>query len=394
MGRIILPILLFLGMIRLTGCMEPPSREKEHLDNLVKQVGSLFAPDARTSVYDISTEYAGGAWQIRGETDQPRAHEALLDSMERLGIRYVDSIMDLPHPDLDGKDRGVIRISVANMRSGPRHPAELVTQALLGMPVRVLKQKGGWYLIQTPDQYLGWVDRGAVTTMDDAGFTEYQRNPKVIYTSVRGIAYEQPDESSPPVSDLVAGNVLTYLGEEDGFIRVMYPDDRMAYVRADEARELSGWMAGLVHDPDTLVTIARDLMGSPYLWGGTSVKGMDCSGFTKSVYLMNGMILPRDASQQNEVGSLVDDQKQYDLLEPGDLLFFGRPATDTTSERVVHVGMWIGNMKFIHASGDVHISSMDPADPAYDAYNDDRYLRTRRILGADDMESLLLSRKY
>jgi cell wall-associated NlpC family hydrolase len=124
-------------------------------------------------------------------------------------------------------------------------------------------------------------------------------------------------------------------------------------------------------------------MGVPYLWGGTSTKGVDCSGFTKTVYFQHGLILPRDASQQVHVGSLVDENRNFSSLEVGDLLFFGR-KTEDGAEKVIHVGMWIGNGQFIHASGDVHISSMDSLSDNFDDYNYNRYLRTKRILGYTD----------
>src|SRR5690606_18955176 len=130
-----------------------------------------------------------------------------------------------------------------------------------------------------------------------------------------------------------------------------------------------------------------------YLWGGTSSKGVDCSGFTKNIYFLNGMVIPRDASQQIATGEEVDSTKDFENLNPGDLLFFVRPATATTKERVVHVGMWIGNNEFIHASGDVHISSMDKNAPNYDRYNYDRYLRSQRLLNVRDNALVDLSKE-
>jgi len=106
---------------------------------------------------------------------------------------------------------------------------------------------------------------------------------------------------------------------------------------------------------------------------------VDCSGFTKTIFFLNGMIIPRDASQQVHEGQEVDTSKNWDDLEVGDLLFFGVPATDNSPERVVHVGMWIGDQSFIHSRGRVRISSFDPNDENYDEYELNRYLRTKRI---------------
>lgn len=101
---------------------------------------------------------------------------------------------------------------------------------------------------------------------------------------------------------------------------------------------------------------------------------------------MNGYVIPRDASQQITAGNDVDPELQLQNLQKGDLMFFGRKATDSTRQRVTHVGIWLGNDKgeFIHASGRVKIGSIDPDSNFYDEFNSNRYLGSRRYLGEKD----------
>ena len=118
----------------------------------------------------------------------------------------------------------------------------------------------------------------------------------------------------------------------------------------------------------------------------TSSKGMDCSGFTKTVYFMNGLIIPRDASQQIQAGRDVDPELNFSDLLKGDLMFFGRKATDSSGQKVTHVAIWLGNDKgeFIHSSGRVKLGSIDPESQWYDPFNKNRYLGSRRYLGEND----------
>jgi len=104
-------------------------------------------------------------------------------------------------------------------------------------------------------------------------------------------------------------------------------------------------------------------------------------------------VIPRDASQQVHTGITVDSTGNFEKLQDGDLLFFGTKATDSTKEKTVHVGMWIGDNEFIHASGRVRISSMDKASKNYDEYNLNRYLRTKRIFNQEGKGLIYLAKK-
>lgn len=369
-------------------CVE--DQKEAPLADEILTVKTEFAPDKRVALFDVSAEHKNEAIVLRGESNLPHAVIALKEKLNNENVSFVDSIQMLPSADLEGKTQAIVNISVANLRSNPKHSAELATQATLGTPVKVLKKEGGWYYIQTPDKYLSWVDDGGITLMDAKRFEAWKAGDKIIYTKTYGHAYDAVDEKVI-VSDLVAGDILEFVKLTDDHFVAAYPDGRLALVRKSEAESYFGWIQDMNPTPENLATTSKTLMGVPYLWGGTSTKGMDCSGFTKTIYFLNGMVIPRDASQQVHTGKQTDEDGNFDNLEKGDLLFFGRKATDSTKEKVVHVGMWIGNNEFIHASNMVRVSSIDPKADNYDEYNLNRYLRSKRILKAEDKDLINLT---
>ncbi len=279
-----------------------------------------------------------------------------------------------------GKRWGVIYNSVANMRSEPRHAAELLSQTLLGTIVEVLDEQEEWRKIQTPERYTGWMI-GSLHPVSIEELADYRRQPKLIVTALYTHAWENASEQSSPVTDLVAGNIVAIQNVEKQHYKVGYPDGRQAYVKKEDALLVEEWLAGIKLTGESIVAGALQLKGVPYLWGGTSTKGIDCSGLTKQVYFMHGVILFRDASQQAMQGERVDEGADFRNVLPGDLLFFGSKARDENSKvRVVHVGIYMGNKRFVHASDYVRVSSFDPSDPLYDKFNRNRYLYTKRVI--------------
>ena len=254
----------------------------------------------------------------------------------------------------------------------------------MGTPLKVLKKNDNWYLVQTPDGYLAWVDSGGIVLMTKDELNNWKATEKVIFLKPFGESYEKPATNSQTVSDLVAGDILELKGEKGKFYEVNYPDGRTAHIEREHAQRYQEWLNSLDQSEESLVATSKKLMGLPYLWGGTSPKGVDCSGYTKTIFFLNGLVIPRDASQQVHTGKVVDSTRNFENLQKGDLLFFGKPATDSTKERVIHVGMWIGDNQFIHSMGDVHISTMDTTAADFDEYNYNRYLRTKRLLGEED----------
>jgi len=391
-GYLAVGILLIVGACKNTNVATIDKKEINESQNSIAEVKAEYAPDSRVALFDIESKWKNGTYVLRGESNLPEAVSSLKQKLQSQNINFTDSIKMLPSAEMEGNTEGIIKISVANLRSAPSHSAELVTQAILGTPVKVYKKEGTWYYIQTPEGYLAWVDYGGVTPFSNKDLSAWKEAKKVIYLKTYGFTYEKPDPESQIVSDLVAGNVLELLGEENGFFRVKYPQGKTGYVERADAQFYEQWLSGLQPSGETLIETSRTLMGIPYLWGGTSAKGVDCSGYTKTIFFLNGIILPRDASQQIHTGIEVDRERNFENLIPGDLLFFGRKATETTSEAVIHVGMWIGDNKFIHAMGDVHISTMDPNAEDFDEYNYNRYLRTKRILNEEDDALIYLNK--
>jgi hypothetical protein len=338
----------------------------------------------------VEAEENKGKLVLKGESNLPEAVSSLKLKLEEKQITYTDSIKLLPGEGMKETPNALVKLSVANLRSNPAHSAELATQATMGTPLEILKKEGSWYLAQTPDKYIAWVDDGGLEPVNDEKFRTWRASPKLIYTKAFGFSYKEASLDSQEVSDLVAGSIMELLGEQSQFYEVRYPNGDKAFVEKSAAQPYREWIAAL-NPEENLIKTSKSLMGLPYLWGGTSPKGVDCSGYTKTIYFLNGIIIPRDASQQVHTGKLVDSTRNFENLIPGDLLFFGRAGTDSTAERVVHVGMWIGNNQFIHSSGNVHISNMDSKAEDFDEYNYNRYLRTMRVLGQQDDRLIHLS---
>lgn len=381
--RTTLFILLF-SLILFTGCDDTIETEKKIIDT-IQFVKQQNAPDSRVAIFSISHQLDGHKIELSGETDSKKAHEQFLNILKDLNREIVDNIRILPDTAVGDQQYAIARNSVINIRSKPKHSAELGTQGLLGMPLKVLDKRGDFYRVQTPDKYISWVDKGGITRMEKSEFDTWQSSPKVIYTRTFGYVYKDQSKNEI-VSDITLGGLLKLNGYSGDFYKVEYPDGRRGFLSKNDGVEFQKWLQTTSGSAENIEKIAKTMDGFPYLWGGTSSKGIDCSGFTKMVYLMNGFIIPRDASQQVTAGKVVDENLDFSDLQKGDLLFFGKKATETKKRRVTHVGIWLGNdkMEFIHASGNVHISSMDKNQSNYDAFNKNRYLGSRRYLNVED----------
>ena len=381
-------ILFFIGQSIAKGQVTD-SLQMNKVKEIIATVKLRYAPDKRTEVFSaLITDTASMVLTI--ETTKPEAIEELKSLLHKAKITFLLNEQILPAKNLGEMIYGAANLSVCNNRITPDNASEMVTQILLGTPVEILKRSDGYFLLRTPDGYISWTDDAGIAPMDQSGFKKWQTTDKIIYTGEYGHSYQKPSLKSNPVSDLVAGNILQLSGKEKRFYKVSYPDGRIAYIPFKHATLYQKWIARPNPTAKEIIGTAMTLIGVPYLWGGTSIKGVDCSGFTKTCYFLNGIILPRDASQQALVGEKVDiyDHDTVNMakclknLQAGDLLFFSGSKSRNSTPKVTHTAIYIGNGEFIQSASYVKINSMLLGSLNYDDYQSRTLVCARRMISA------------
>lgn len=374
----LLPFLLLLGCQPAIDYSEMSGFEEEAL-----ALRKKYAPDRRTDRVDIDYKYDSETKRavIVGETTVPAAYDSLKKMLKAHYPKVDNAVRLLPDTAVGVSTAGIIKVSVANLRSEPGHSQELATQALLGSPIEILDKQNNWYLVRTPDRYLAWLEPGAFAAYSPQVVKDWLASDLRRYLPAFGFLRASPG-GNRIVSDLVAGNLLLKTGRKDqGYTEVSLPDHQLGWVPTNELGDYIDWQRPKVLASAALLAAAASLAGRPYLWGGTSPKGMDCSGFTKTAYYLNGYVIPRDASQQVHAGTEVKLTDDFANLLPGDLLFFGRYREDG-SQKITHVGIYLGKGRFLHAGADngrITEDSLLPEDPLFAEHRLNSLLRAKRL---------------
>jgi gamma-D-glutamyl-L-lysine dipeptidyl-peptidase len=292
--------------------------------------------------------------------------------------------LDLFTPDslLGNKIWGLATLSVSNMRSAPKHSSELVSQVTMGTPVKLIEENEGWIRVETPEGYNGWMDTCGLKRLTPEEIDQWKSPDRYLFNHMNGYAFDAPNRKGQIVTDLVLGDIFVVEGKKKAFFKIHTPDGRIGWVKKVDCISWTDWI-NKEPDVQALLSVAKQMLGSPYLWGGTSVKAADCSGFVKTTFFSQAVILERDASQQARNGESVDFTK-IDSLQPGDLLFFGPSA-----QHIIHVGIYLGKGDYIHSSGLVRISSIDPNDLKYNVTEQKNLVAARRILNSLNTEGIV-----
>lgn len=236
---------------------------------------------------------------------------------------------------------GISTLSVVPVRKEPSERSEMVTQLLFGELLWILDRQGNWLFARTAyDDYEGWIDLKMVTQIGEDYFRYFNGRRSDVVIDLAAQLFDEKERRHiliPAGSSMpgIKGRILTVNGKR--------------YVLSGETNRIM--LADKKATRRNLTEIAHRYLDTPYLWGGRSPFGIDCSGFTQVVFKICGIRLRRDASQQ------ATDGKNLSFLaeaKPGDLAFF-----DDAQGRINHVGILLEDDKVIHATGRVRIDSID-----------------------------------
>ncbi|UYZ63362.1 C40 family peptidase [Hymenobacter weizhouensis] len=242
-------------------------------------------------------------------------------------------------------EHGICALSAVPVRAEPSDKAEIVTQLIFGECYSILLTQGNWYQVRiAADHYVGWMDVKQHTPVSAAYFADWQAQDHP-----RTLDVVQVVSDSTTRIPVALGTRLPFF---DG-MTLRLGDERQLFYNGSATNPQNG------HGPQgpadqrlrLLQKMALTFLKAPYLWGGKTLFGIDCSGLTQQLYGLVGVQLPRDAHQQIHVGQPVHFVAQ---TQPGDLAFF-----DNAEGRIVHVGLLLEDQQIIHASGEVRIDPLD-----------------------------------
>jgi SH3-like domain-containing protein len=233
----------------------------------------------------------------------------------------------------------VINRPVANMFAKPDGNSAVVSQAIFGVNIQVVEEQPSWLKVRTPDDYMGWIEAGAAVKRDVYAAGVPYATVKNLFGSVyrdASITRHQPVHTLPFEArlEVVAEPEI----EERRWIQVRLPDGKEGWIQRGDVsldhRQVSR---------EEILQFSKRFAGLPYLWGGVSTFGYDCSGFVQMLYRQTGLIMPRDAQPQHDWAGV--EEVSNEDLKPGDLVYFG-----SSNKKITHTGMYIGDGEFIHAT--------------------------------------------
>ncbi len=337
----------------------------DRLPQYIEAFKSHFIIDERLFPFDVSTAMdRRGDVKLTGFVGYEENRQALLQFLRFLGFEKIeDRIEVLPSKNVGKKPFAIVRHPFCVSYDKPVSPQEPMTQALMGDPIYLLmKADGGYFLCQTAEGYVGYIHEDGFLRVSGEEFQRWQTDPRAVFQT----DYRKEDFFIP------AGARLQWVGQKGTDAIVQLPGGDSITIPASSIEVQLNAVNSLV---ETAISVASQMLGSRYVWGGKSSQGVDCSGLVQSSFQAVGVNLPRDAYQQSYMGRLVATRWHREGLRRGDTLYFlGR------SGKISHTAIYLGDGRYLEASGrDVHYTSFIPGDPDYEAGKDRSFCFAKRL---------------
>lgn len=345
----------------------------------IRQVERDFVPDKRLAVWDVSTSVDDGRIVVQGKSDSEQAIESLKRSLAQRQASVEVEITLLPEEsaEVGNLSWALVKVPVASLTGKPLFASPTTTQALLGTPLRVLEWQRPFWRVQMPDGYIGWVHSAQIKRLSQAQLSDWNAADHLVVTARTS---ELKDSAGAILMPLTVGSRLKMLDRKRGQVQAQLPDGRIGWIVAadvmDARAHASHWQVMRSGSREAFwkayIAQAKRLLGTPYLWGGTSASGVDCSGFVSLMWQMVGIVSMRDADQLIAHANRLNLQS-LDEIPVGGYLAFGR-IDETGRPKVEHIGISLGKGDFIHSLGSVRIESVNPASECFNAYERSRFL--------------------
>lgn len=325
------------------------------LESILEGTTAQFA-DKRIYYCDLTANEQNGSIMLTGAVLDKETITAVSDHLRtNLSTHNIDSsqvtILRKTEPILLH-----VSTTITSLHNDPSWRSEQTTQLLNGQAVELLQEKGTWAFIRQMDGYLGWIYRPYISDATPP------QNEYWVYEPV-ALLKDKPTPDAKLVSRVLGGTAVFVQDTQNGWAKIELVGGLTGWLPAEQLRPQNSQPKDEHALRAQMIADAHTLMGVPYLWGGSSAYGIDCSGFAQLIHRLSGMTLLRDADMQMENGRVVASNYQ-----PGDLFFFGDSGGH---RRVSHVGISLGGWEMIHASrskNGVYIDNVQAVDHLRDSF--------------------------
>ena len=355
-------LLTLLSSFFFIGCAhQAVNQTNTDIKEIVQRANEDFYLDQRIWYQDVQAEVADNTVILRGEAFYSIPVRGIARKLKKAGFTHevIDSVDYLPHIFPDNLAYGIIATPYVMGRYKPVEKKQEGTEMLYGEPVRLIRESGEYLQVQSSIGYLGYIPQKTVRRVTLQEWNQYQLGQQALFTK---------NDTTESGLIFLMGTRLPYL--DDG--KLLLADGSELSLSEDHYKIIDPAANPLRQE---IINSAKQYLGLPYVWGGRSSEGLDCSGFVMQSYSLNNIYLPRDSDEIANVGRIVGYPGWTEAMLPGDLLFFAG-----SRRMITHTAIYMGEGKVIHSLGKgVQIQSMNPEDPDYSESLGRRFAFAKRI---------------